>query len=89
MRVPRRLEQGHSLFQSWFGDDLSILFVMCGLANACMLLQNGGSSERLGFDGFGGMSTGSSRARKRLLRWHSHNSGVPKMAMIVHSQRIR
>jgi len=45
MRVPRRLEQGHSLFQSWFGDDLSILFLMCGLANARMLLQKWGQVQ--------------------------------------------
>jgi len=77
------------LFQSWFGDDLSIVFLMCDLANVRMLLQKWAGSERLGFDGFGGMSTGSSRARNRFLRSHSDNSGVPKMAMIVHSLRIR
>ena len=45
------------LFQSWFGDDLWIVFLMCGLANARMLLQKWAGSERLSLDGFGGMST--------------------------------
>jgi len=44
-RVPRPLEQGHLLFQSLFGDDLSIVFLMCGLANARMLLQKWGQVQ--------------------------------------------
>jgi hypothetical protein len=90
MRVPRRLEQVHSPFQIVVRRrSLDRVFYVWLSECAYALAEIGAGSESLGFDGFGGMSTGSLRARKRFWRSHSDISDVPKMAMIVHSLRMR